>query len=838
MNLTARASLRYLARHRAQCLLAISGIALGVAIVIGIQATQQAARASFAASLRGVFGTATHRISADAGPFDERVLAQVRRLAPALAPAPLVSGALRVERDTGGVSLRLVGIDPIGATLRAGAGQLPIERLMREPGTALLDAQTAARLGIRTGARLEVVSAAGRATLTVLDVLTVDALPGLASDVLVVDIATAQELLALAGRLSAIELESDDSPAARAALAALRADLPPGLELAASGRAAKSARQLTRAFYTNLDALSLLALLVGGFMIYNTMAFLVVQRQTLFARLRALGVSRAALARQVAGEAMLLGAVGGVLGSALGYALAARLLEPFAQTLGDHYHGANAAALDFSPWLGIAGVLIAMLTTLVAALHPAWQAARVPPVVALAAAARDRGGSDTWRLRAALACAVLATALLAFSTRSLYAGFAALAGFLLAAILVAPTLVGALLAILARRLGPHLPLAERLAIKSATRSLGRIGLAVAALMAATATSIGVGLMVASFRVSVTDWLGQVLQADVYVSQELADRAPPLLTPALADDYRALPEVETVSRVRRLRARSGPLEQEVTAYDLPTAARAGFRLLAGEPATAWPAWSRGEAVLVSEPYAWHHAVDAGDTIRLTTPGGTLELPIAGVYTDYGSERGVVAISWPLYVRAWSDDRADGVGLYAAEGVEPAALRTAAERVSAVHPALGVWSNAALRARSLEVFDRTFIVTDVLTVFAAIIAALGVFNALLALHLERAREYAVMRATGCARSLVRRSLYAQTAFVAAAAVMLALPLGVGIAALLIEVINVRSFGWSMALGLDAHALFGPAGLALLAAVAATVYPAERALAITPGRALRYE
>ncbi|MEQ9059672.1 MAG: ABC transporter permease, partial [Gammaproteobacteria bacterium] len=163
---------------------------------------------------------------------------------------------------------------------------------------------------------------------------------------------------------------------------------------------------------------------------------------------------------------------------------------------------------------------------------------------------------------------------------------------------------------------------------------------------------------------------------------------------------------------------------------------------------------------------------------------------------------------------------------------------AERVAAASPALGVWSNAEIRARSLAIFDRTFVITDVITVFAALIAALGVFNALLALHLERAREYAVLRATGCGRGLVRRSLYAQTLVVAAVAVLLAMPLGIAIAALLIEVINVRSFGWHMQLGLDPAALVQPAGLAVLAALAATVYPAERALGFAPASALRYE
>ncbi|MEQ8660621.1 MAG: ABC transporter permease, partial [Gammaproteobacteria bacterium] len=217
MTLTARASLRYLAHHRAQCLLAIAGIALGVAIVIGIQATQQAARASFAASLHGVFGSATHTVSAATGSFDEALLASARRRAPGLGASPVVAGALRVGAGETSTSVRLVGIDPLSASLTRDGVALPLERFMLEPDAAILGARMAARLGVAAGTRLDVVTAAGASTLTVLAVLADRGRASEVADAVVVDIATAQELLGLAGRLTAIELDAGGETAVSAA---------------------------------------------------------------------------------------------------------------------------------------------------------------------------------------------------------------------------------------------------------------------------------------------------------------------------------------------------------------------------------------------------------------------------------------------------------------------------------------------------------------------------------------------------------------------------------------------------------------------------------------------
>ena len=355
-------------------------------------------------------------------------------------------------------------------------------------------------------------------------------------------------------------------------------------------------------------------------------------------------------------------------------------------------------------------------------------------------------------------------------------------------------------------------------------------------MAATATSVGVGLMVASFRGAVDDWLSQLLRADFYISPGFDEQAPPRINSAFVTRISALPAVAELSQIRRVRLHDGERAVRVAAYALPRAAQAGFHFLAG--AAPWPAWDTQDLAIISEPLAYHLHRQTGEVIVLPTPAGPKPFRIAGIYTDYGSESGVVTISLARFRHYWQDERVHGIGIYPRAGVDNAALFTQLQTLIPRDGPLAVWSNAALKSRSLAVFDRTFVITHALTLFAAAIAALGVFNALLALHLERGREYAMLLAIGLAPAALRTTLYLQTAVIALLASGLAVPLGVLIAKLLIAVINIRSFGWSRQLTLDMSAMFIPALGAVCAALAATVYPAERAVRINPATALRYE
>ena len=259
---------------------------------------------------------------------------------------------------------------------------------------------------------------------------------------------------------------------------------------------------------------------------------------------------------------------------------------------------------------------------------------------------------------------------------------------------------------------------------------------------------------------------------------------------------------------------------------------------GEPAEAWDALATSGAVLVSEPFATLRGVAAGEAIALLTPDGPHRFPVAGVYYDYGSDQGAVLMDLATYRRLWHDRSVSGASVYAAPGVDAEELAAAIRRRTAPAQALLVRSNRALRELSLQIFDRTFVVTEVLRLLAGLVAFIGVLSALMALELERSRELGVLRANGLTPGQVWKLVTSETGLMGLAAGLLSIPVGLVLAAIMIYVINRRSFGWTLVMELPPGVLLEALALALGAALLAGLYPAWRMFRVSPAEALREE
>lgn len=829
-------SLRFLARHPAQAGLAVLGIALGVTVVVAIDLAQASAQAAFDRATDEVLGRATHQIVGGPDGLDESLYVGLRVHHGFARAAPIIEAPVSID-GAPQAAPTLLGIDPFAersfqrAAVPAGDRD-GLRRLLTETDGVLVTPALAARLASAAGEAIVLNRGATAHRLRILGLTSAAA----HSELILADIATAQELLGMGGRLSRIDLIVDDE----AERQRIEGWLPDGVELLATARHGQAYREMTRAFSTQLQALSLLALLVGMFLIYQTASFLVVQRRALIGILRALGVTQAEIATVIAVEALALGLLGALAGTAAGIFLGRHLTGIVARTVSDLYYQLSVAALSVPPLLLIKGLGLGLLGTLIAALPAAREATRVAPRMAIARCEAEAGArrrSESALRWGACACAA-GGALLLLPVGDVFAGFAGLFLSILGYAAMTPAALRALLRLLDPPMTRFLGTPGHLAVRGLAASLSRTAVAAAALMLAVATTIGIGLMIASFRTAVDDWLSQLLRADLYLAAGGNGQPAQPLPAGFAERIAALPEVEAVSTVRRLTIDAGSGRTQLVVYRLAPKSYAGFQLLEGDAESLWPAFENGDAVMVSEPYAWHHGLKAGATVSLRTDAGPRSFTVAAVYRDYASDQGAVAMSRRTYERHFRDRAVTGVGVYGRDGVAAPRLRSAVQAAAAPYGPIVSRSNSELRHTSLAVFDRTFTITETLRLIAGLIAFAGVLGSLTALLMERGFEHGVLRAIGVTPRGLARLILTETALMGACAGLLAIPAGWATAAALVYVINRRSFGWSMALQLDGLAIAEGLLIALLAAVLAGLYPAHLAARASPGAALRQE
>ena len=854
MTLLARANRRHFLRHPLQLLLAILGVALGVAMLVSIDLAAASTHRAFALSMQALTGRYTHHVTGGPAGLPESWYARLRVEEGLRKIAPALEGYVTTQAST----LRLVGFDPFAERnlqsrfVQAAKGNDAM-RLLTEPNAVMLSAATGRRLGIRPGDSLEVRVAGVPKELDVVAYVEGTGPPDPALEgLLLADIATAQELLGRVGFLDRIDLILGDDPALEPRIRSL---LPPGAELESAAGRNTATQHMTAAFELNLRAMSLLALLVGTFLIYNTMAFSVLQRRELLASLRILGATRGQLLREILTEAAALGLAGGILGLALGLLAARGLLNMVTRTINDLYFVLTVTEFLPDPAILLRGLALGVAAALLAALGPAWEASFAPPI-----ATRARSGAESLARRALpwLALAGLVFLSLAYwllsqdqvvdspspTGRGGFDGLvSAIAGVFLLLVgygLLTPSLLlvfAALTVYLARWAGASL---VRLAVLGVAASVSRAGVAIAALTIAVAVSIGVGVMIESFRGTVADWLDQILQADLYIATpSTAARNSPPLPPDLVDKLRGIDGIAHFGAGRRVFIATSAGESELLALDPPYPAEPGYRFKHADGPALWKAFPTQQAVFISEPYAQRHGLRAGDRLTLTTDTGPVVLPVAGVFFDYRSDQGLIVIHRNLYERLWKDRLHTSLGLYFKPGAAMATVRGEVERVLAeTGQPMQVRSNREIRAASLETFERTFAITQVLRLLAVGVAFVGIFSALMAFQYERRRELAVLRATGLTPAQAGGLVLLQTGFMGLTAGLLSIPLGLAVALALVRVINLRSFGWTMDLIVPPAQLAAAVGLALLAALLAGLYPARQAMATPPAVSLREE
>ncbi|MEA2164733.1 MAG: putative transport system permease protein [Thermoanaerobaculia bacterium] len=916
--------LRPILREPMRTVLTILGIAVGVAVVVAIALSNQSALRAFSESVDAVAGRANYQIVSDAG-LSEDVLRALQPFWPQgvrFAPVIDAEGVVDLPSERrrpggwpGGVSppteqipVRLLGVDLLSdlhfrdyryaSVVTSNQESAATYLSLFSNDSVVVPASFAREHALRLGSPLVLNIQGVRRTMIVRGLLEAHG-PATAFNgaIVIADIAVVQPAFGLEGKLTRIDLIVPDE----SLVAPIMRVIPASARLERPARRNQRVEKMLRAFRVNLFALAGVALLVGMFLVYNTVLISILRRRKDVGVLKTLGTSATQIFGAFILEGLAFGVVGSIAGVALGRGLAWMILKLIGQTVNALYVSSAPQAIELTPAIVAAGVAVGTILSLLSAIQPSIEAAQVRPGLLLSGvvrrsysfaqpshppsapfgslrslragssppqeawgrkaldgedarerwtgreAAREKTtahGTHTTQIVIAIVCFIVAALLSRLPAWNgiAVAGYAAVlfvvAGFSALAALIVTSASRLLRAPYRAAFG----IVGELASASIPASLRRTSIAAAALSLAIGMMVAVALMVGSFRETVRVWVDQTVSSDLWLrpSKGLSNADSSAFPNAISNDLANVPFVAAFDRARARGVLYGDAVVTLASGDFAVAARYGDLPMIA-PRKSSEALQNAIAksgVVVSESLSLKYEKGVGDEIALTTIHGRRSFPITGVYRDYSNDRGVVAMDRALYVRSYDDDAINTIVVYLKPGIDRDTARRNLESILGPKYHAFAVTNGEIRGEVMRIFDQTFLITYALLAVAIVVAVLGVINTLAALILERKRELALLRVLGMTIAQVRRMLVLESSVLGLTSTAAGLAMGYVLSWILIYVINKQSFGWTIAFHTPVRLIAASLAVTFVASLVAGLVPSRLARRIDLAMAMKAE
>jgi len=857
--------LRALVRDRVRAGVTALGISLGVGVMIAIRLANVSALESFRAATESVAGETSIQIKGAAGRFDELIIADLGWLKDYGQASPIITGHARTD---GGEYLEVLGVDVLRDRSLRRYRLLRLSAESAEPSTReflLLLADSRAVILTEKFARRNNLSIGSPVSLTIGDKRSVFVVRGLLADegpahsldnFALMDIAAAQLAFNRLGLLDRLDVKLKPGIAREQAETEIAARLPANMLAARPDAAYGQVERMIAAFHFNLSALSSIALLVGLFLIYNTVSISVITRREEVGTLRAIGVGRRMVLMLFLCEAVLLAAVGTLIGLFAGHFMAGAAVRATATTVETFYIAASATETIARQRLGWMEVVIAFSVALplaiIAATVPALEASRVRPVEAMRGAERLAKSFRPSRKNIFIALALFAAGFALSQLESIGGlpvfGYIAALALMFGGAFLVPTALWLACRAAARvtgRMFQAIRVEGKLASANLLGAIPRVSISVAALAVSLAMMVAISIMIGSFRETVAYWLGQTFKADIYAR-------PVARAGAGAEGAISAEAIELIKAVPEVAAVDAYTSEDTSYAGNPITLGAGdFSILldygrlyfkAPQDAEARMRQAIGEdAVLVSESFAILFKKSVGDIIELTTPSGQRRFQIAAIYYDYSSNRGAVVMDRATYARHFASGLQAGpsnLSIYLRPGADEDDVKDKLIAAIGSRYQLIFTTSAAVRREVIRIFDSTFAITYALEVIAIAVAGLGVISTLITLILERRGEIAMLTFIGATRAQIRRMIVVEAILIGGVSQMVGILIGLMLSFVLIFVINVQSFGWTIQFHFPAVFIIQSTLLILAVTAVAGLYPAARAARVEAARFAREE
>jgi len=832
---------RYYFRSFTQSILAVLGVAVGIAVFVAVDLANDSAKQSFRNSAVSIFGDTEFQLMGSTSGISENVYSDVVKSAE-LQPLlniirPIIDKQITLT-DSNGVEdkYRLLGINVINENVLSRNNKYGIDFLN--------SSQTSFNFFAENQVFVSSILASKK-QLSIADEFLVEdtnnkiSIVGffqgdnslqreLMQNVIITDISVAQNITNSNGILTRIDISSVYDQNEKIALDKWFSLLPSGVQLIPSYTYSEARKSITKSFDTNLLALSLLALLVGLYLIYNMMTFSIHRRKNLFGTLRAIGVTKNEIFFLVLVEGLLIGLIGAIFGIMLGILLAYFLLGLISSTINYQFFSSspNSIALDIT--IIYQALILGISGSIVSVLIPAWSASRIQPRELI----DIYGKYSTYNkyhmvlfFLGLLLCSIGYLITLAPIT-NLIIGFIAMFLVIVGLSLTVPTTTQIVLLIISsilEKIGR--PTIFTLSVETIKNSLNTIAICIAALSVSIAMTIGIGCMIQSFRATVEEWLNQSLVADIYI-------APPTLSfgqdlKGIDDEFikyvNDIPEIEYISQLGSFEIfKDGYLLNLIVVDSAEKIFDEVIQLKEGEKKDIWNDFVQTDSILISEPLAFQKNIQINDTFDILTDTGLKSFTVRGIYYDYSSTSGIAMVSKQVYDNYWNNSKVTSLALYLNDSQNSELVFNKLLDKFDTDWDLQIISSKKLNNASMEIFDKTFEITFVLRSISLIVAFIGILGAISAIILSRAREFSILKSIGFTNNQLRTIIGNQTFIIGVISGLISIPLGIIITNLLIQIINKQSFGWSIPMQLLPSVFVEGIMVAILSSVLASIYP----------------
>ncbi len=853
--------------HPLRTLLTVAGTMLGVAVLVAVVLVNRTITSSVAAAIDDISGKADLQVSGGPQGLEENLLETLRAVPGVYKATPVVQEVARVASSAtntsthgealAGQQLTILGIHLLGDDdyFRSYKSS-EIDEIKRDPllflnstTNLILSEEFARKFGLRLMDKLPLLTPSGRQDFTVWGLIRDERMArALGGAVAVMYYQATQVAFQRGSMVDRFDVAVEHGKSPEQVRNAISQALKSSASVEHPQRRGERVNNLLGSFRQALVIASALALLVGMFLIYNTISISVAQRQTEIGILRALGMTRSQVRVLFTLEGTLLGFVGSGLGILAGLWLSRTMLVFMTRAVSEVYLQVHATDVSVDPPLLVLGLLLGTFGALISALLPAREATQVSPISALRGFGLSTAAPPPPKLRFTdiLAVLLLGSAWPVSQIAPIHGqpipGYAAIAEVMLASLLLTPRALLLTAFLFEGLLRGVLGIEGQLACGNLRRSLNRSAITVGALLVSVSTVTALAVLLSSFERSTLKWIDQTIPADLFITSAspfAASTKNSHMSEALFEPLRSLPGVEAVNRVRVVDVDFRDTEIKLVAVDWAVEHRYGhFTFLAGDFNSANTALENGTGLLASENFVRRFGLGLGATVTLMSPGGPRELPIAAVVVDYTSDQGALFLSRPTYTKIWQDTRVDTYKLHLVKGTD---LEQVRQRISAMFGeshTLFILSNAELKLEIRRVLAQTFQLADALQMVALLIAALGIINTLLAAVLDRMREIGVLRAIGGLRRQIRRIILVEALLLGICSGLFGIGCGLMCGEILLRSVNTVQLGWLWQFAFPGPALLRLFGLVMLAATIAGWFPARQAARLPIIRALKYE